>query len=284
MNTRGYLNIFLLILVILLVSFIIWNNNETSYLKLKITNLEKDEINIITIPREKGDIILKSTTSGWLMHSPYKIRGHEFRINQLLNLTQLIAENSYETGDLNLSQFNLDPSDTSIIFNKTTLEFGTTNPVNLMRYIKSGNKLFLVKDTIYPLLRSQPTSFISLSLLPENSTIKSIAIPAFTVIRDAAKKWKTTPEQNTNADTIQKFIQNWKNSQAFGIHAYMERKNLGHIRVELDNGLIEFEITDNDPWLILARKDIGIEYHLDKSQISNLLELTTQTKKTDPDN
>lgn len=218
------------------------------------------------------------------MQSPYTGPAHEFRINQLLNLSQLIANNSYHVDELDLSQFDLAPSDTIIMFNKTVVEFGKANPVSLMRYIKSGDKLFLAKDNLYPLLRSQPSSFISLSLIPESSKIEAITLPELTLRKGANKNWLMTPDKKYDADSIQSLIQAWQHAKAFGVHAYMERKHLGQVSIQLDSQLINFEITDNDPWLILARKDIGIEYHLDKSQIPILLaipEPDTATKKTD---
>ncbi|MCW8853472.1 MAG: DUF4340 domain-containing protein [Gammaproteobacteria bacterium] len=280
MNTRSLVNIVLLIIVIALASFILWQNNDNSYLKLKLTDLDKSEIKTITIPREKGNIVIQRSSSGWFMQSPYTAPAHNFRINQLLNLTQLIAENSYDIDDMDLAQFNLAPSDTTIIFNNTTLEFGNANPISLMRYVKSGNKLFLVKDNLYPLLRSQPSSFISLSLLPEDSSMKSIALPDFTLIKNTDNSWTSTPEQKAGGDAIPSFIQQWQHAKAFGVHAYMERKKLGLIRIQLDDQLIIYEITDTDPWLILARKDLGLEYHLDKSQVAGLLKLTTPDTDT----
>ena len=273
MNSRSLINIALLIIIVALASFIMWNNNDNSYLKLKLTDLDKSEIKTITIPRDKGDIVIKLSSSGWLIKKHYNAPAHDFRINQLLNLTQMIAENSYDIDELDLSKFDLSPSDTTIIFNNAVLEFGKLNPVSLMRYVKSDNKLYLVKENMYPLIRSQPSSFISLSLLPESSTIKSIALPEFTLIKDTGKHWTTTPDQKSGADAIQSFIQQWQQAKAFGVHAYMERKHLGHIRIELANELITYEVTDDAPWLILARKDLDLEYHLDKSQIPMLLKL-----------
>ena len=275
MNTRSLVNIVLFIIVIALASFILWHKNENSYLKLKLTDLDKSEIKTITIPREKENIVITLSSSGWFMQSPYTAPAHQFRIRQLLNLTQLIAENSYDINDMDLTQFNLAPSDTTIIFNNTTLEFGNANPISLMRYVKSGKKLFLVKDNLYPLLRSQPSSFISLSLLPDNSSIKSIALPDFTLIKNADSSWTSTPEKKYAADAIQSFIQQWQHAKAFGVHAYIERKKLGLIRIQLDDQLIIYEVTDDDPWLILARKDLDIEYHLDKSQVETLLKITS---------
>lgn len=275
MNSRSLVNIVLLIMVVALTSFLLWNNNDTSYLKLKLTSLNKSEINKITIPREKGDITLELSSSGWHMKTPYQAPAHEFRVNQLLNITQRIADNSYDINEMDLSQFGLNPSDTKIIFNQTLLEFGKTNPISMMRYIKTGDKLYLIHEQIYPLLKSQPSSFVSLSLLAENSEIKSITLPKFTVIKDSNNNWKISPENSLTADEVQLLVQNWKQASAFGVHAYMERKNLGEIKINLNNKLITFEISDNDPWLILARRELGIEYHLDKSYFEQLISPVT---------
>ncbi|MDH5765516.1 MAG: DUF4340 domain-containing protein [Gammaproteobacteria bacterium] len=277
MNTRILLNIFLLVLMLTLAGVAIWHNDDSSYLKLKLTSLTRSDINKITITRNNGDIILAKTSSGWMMLSPYTTTANDFRVNQLLNLTQTIAENSYDITDLELSQFNLEPSDTKIIFNNTLLEFGKSNPVNLLRYIKIDNRLYLAKENVYPLLRSQPSSFVSLNLLPDVTSIKSIQLPDFHLTNESGKQWVMSPQQDFNQDQLQNFLQNWKSASAFAVHAYMERKQLGEIRIQTNNSAIKFEITDNDPWLILARKDTNLEYHFDKSQVDRLLKITDDT-------
>ena len=67
-------------------------------------------------------------------------------------------------------------------------------------------------------------------------------------------------------DNINKTIDHWLHDQAFGVHEYLPRDTHGEVFVYLDNGqqqTISYIITDTDPWLILARPEIGLEYHLD---------------------
>ena len=54
----------------------------------------------------------------------------------------------------------------------------------------------------------------------------------------------------------------------------MERDNLGEVSIVYRSGGLEqradFIVTDTDPWLILARPQLGIEYHFDISLYDEL--------------
>ncbi len=53
----------------------------------------------------------------------------------------------------------------------------------------------------------------------------------------------------------------------------MTREVLGEVFVYIGNQQqpINYLITDTDPWLILARPEIGLEYHLDIEAYDNLI-------------
>jgi hypothetical protein len=57
------------------------------------------------------------------------------------------------------------------------------------------------------------------------------------------------------------------------VHSYNEREQLGVIEVHIDNQYepIYFFITDVDPWLIIARPDIDLEYHFNLDMYDSLL-------------
>ena len=64
-----------------------------------------------------------------------------------------------------------------------------------------------------------------------------------------------------------------ENSQAFGVHEYIQRENLGDITVHLkqQGEPIHFIVTDTAPWLIIARPEIGLEYHLEIESYAELI-------------
>ncbi|VAW69327.1 hypothetical protein MNBD_GAMMA09-1656 [hydrothermal vent metagenome] len=271
MNSRNLINLALLVLLLLGV-FLINNNNEPVKTQ-RLTALNIDRINEIEIPRTQGNSILfhKNESSIWTMDKPYNIKAHPFRINTLLGLTQIPVDKTYDTRELELSQYALAPPRASIKFNNTVVNFGKTNPVNNLRYFQVNNKLALVSEQLYPLVSAQAASFIDLSLLPDNFNINKIETPQASIQRDNNGQWQSTGTPPLSADQIQNLLQNWRSTQAFAVHKYLERKQLGKIKIYDKSRNITFTISDTDPWLILARPDTGIEYHLDKSQKDRLL-------------
>lgn len=277
MNSRSMLNIFLLLVLGSLIGFFIMDDEPPIPIS-RLTSLELNEITRITIPRDgRPDIVISNTRTAqndnnnesvWRMQQPYAIKAHAFRVNTLLKLSQAITDNNYATSDLNLADYGLDNPRARIIFNNTEIRFGKSNPLNNKRYLLSNNRLSLLADEIYPLVSAEAASFVDLYLL-DNKTIQSIATPDWHIFKNAEKKWAST--NSLSADQIQTLLENWQHAQAFAVHRYMQRKQLGNIVLTIDEQKIHFEISDDDPWLILARPDLGIEYHLDKALKNSLL-------------
>jgi hypothetical protein len=138
----------------------------------------------------------------------------------------------------------------------------------------------LIFDQTYPLVSAQAASFIDLSLLPNNFNINRIKTPSTSLYLDNDGKWITTEHSPLNADQIQALLSNWKSAQAFAVHKYLKRKNLGQIEISSETKTIIFHITDEEPWIILALPDLNIEYHIDKSQKNSLYGIF---KKVAPD-
>lgn len=273
MNSRTLTNIVLLLVLVAFIGFYINTKNKTNPVQ-RLTDLSINKIDTIRIPRDNNaDIILQKTTSPggkaeWNMLKPYSIKAHQFRVNTLLGLTQTPIEESYDSSTLNLQHYALDKPRARIIFNNTEISFGKSNPLNNKRYLKSANKLVLVNDQTYPLVSAQAATFVDLKLLPEQSVI-GLSLPDMEIKKTDTVHWKSTSktlaDNALNADQIQILLGEWRSAQAFAVHKYMPRKKLGMIKVSFENSHIIFELSDDDPWLILARPDLGIEYHLDNS-------------------
>ncbi len=258
-------------LALTLLFFIHKNNDDKNIQRLSSLSLEK--IDTIHIPRKNNTDILfiRNNNNIWDMSKPYKIKAHQFRIKTLLKLTQTPVEKKLSTETLNLSDYALDPPRARIIFNTTEIAFGKTNPVNNKRYLLAENKMLMLLDQTYPLVSAQAASFVDLSLVPDNFELLKIQTPVADIKLGNDKTWESTGSNFLNADQIQTLIQNWKSAQAFAVHKYMPRKNLGELKISSKTKTLIFKITDDDPWLILALPDIGIEYHLDKSLKNTLL-------------
>ena len=277
MNTRTLVNLALFSFLISAAGWFFYKSNQPVEVT-RLTSLNINNINQILIPKENGDDILfartllaNSNESLWEMVKPYKINAHQFRINTLLSLTQTPVDNLYTTSELNLADYSLDTPRARIVFNTTELVFGKSNPLNNKRYIMVNNNMTLLLDQTYPLVSAQAASFVDLSLIKTSSNITSINLEAVTISKDQNNSWKSSPENKLNTKQIQQLIEHWKTAQAFSVHRYLKRKQLGNIDIYIDNKPVSFIITDDDPWLILARPDLNIEYHLDSSFKNKLL-------------
>ena len=285
MQTRWLLNVFLLFLVAALATAVYFSRN-TQDSPVQLTGIDKDSIQTIVIPREQGDIRLSKQNNEWTMETPYQLPTHEFRVKGLLGLLNATIEKTYNLNDLELKQFGLEPPRAIIRFDNTEIHFGKTNPVNQQRYLRVNDKLFLLKEQLYPLISSQPSSFVDISPLPKNIRINKISMPELSVYKNDQGLWQSDDATQNNADRIQQLIENWQSVQAFGVHGYMQRTSLGVVNIEHADGKIQFDITSFEPWLILAWSDAGVEYHFDAGLKDKLLQLpeVTTTNAAVPNN
>ena len=296
MRSRLLINLFLLLLAIVLGTFLFVDEIDQNG-TIKLSNISADSIDQISIHHKQREIILKKSAQQWRLTKPIEISANQFRIKTLLNLLGTNSYAQYNTDELELEKFDFDKIDTHISFNNTKVSFGMINPLNDLRYVKINNELHLIDDHFYPLLSSQIGTLIARELLPVNATISKLVLPEITFTRDINKLWQSNGD--ISSDAIVEAIYQWKHKQAFAVHNYMARESLGEIRIYFENSETPtlFNITDIEPWLIIARPDLNLEYHFNLEDYDDLLrpgsskelpespqnELDNQTLQVSPD-
>ncbi|MFW2372953.1 MAG: DUF4340 domain-containing protein [Gammaproteobacteria bacterium] len=282
MKARNLLNLLLLLIVIVLISFTIQTINIKQTTGKSLLDIKREDIKQITIPRPQGDIVLNKNNSEWRMSTPYTARAHSFRVNMLLDLIDIAIANSYDINTEKLKSFGLDTPRASILFNNQAIHFGKQNPVTKQRYIQTEKFISLINDQIYPLISSQPSSFVDLKILDSGHLISGLHLPDFSLLQQDDGHWSLSGKQQASADQIQVLLEHWRHAQAFAVHAYLPRKQLGSLVIELDSGkTVELEISDTSPWLILGQKQLGIEYHLDSEMYNRLFRLDQPSAKSE---
>ncbi|MFC1588760.1 DUF4340 domain-containing protein [Pseudomonadota bacterium] len=263
-------NLFLLLLAIALGTFLFVDEIDQNGTG-KLSHISADSINQISIHHKQRDVIIEKHDQQWRLIEPIEIHANQFRIKTLLNILNTNSYVQYETEKLDLDKYGLDKANTYIQFNDTRIDFGITNPINSYRYVKINNTLHLTDDHFYPLLSSQTGTLIARELLPAGAKVNKLILPEHTFMRDDNGLWKS--DKDISSDAIVELIHQWKHKQAFSVHDYMERESLGEIQVYLENRPtpINYSITDSEPWLIIARPDIKLEYHFNIEDYDALL-------------
>ncbi|HEX5636825.1 MAG TPA: DUF4340 domain-containing protein [Gammaproteobacteria bacterium] len=273
MQTRLLLNLFLFITVLALAVtawFVYQDKHAVNYL----SSLPPAQVNRIVIPREHGDIILSATGDNWRMEKPYKLPAHNFRVQSLLGLLQTPVNQSYASSELDLSQLGLMPARASILFNDREIRFGKANPVNHKRYLFSEQRVYLLDDSLYPLVSAEAASLVSLSLLEPGMTIQTISLPDITLKKMPDKTWHDQHGKSVSADSAQQLLDNWRDASAYAVHAYMSRDKARAVKLELDNQTtIHFLVATDNNAVIIGHPEAGVEYHLDAQYADSLLNI-----------
>ena len=284
MQSRLLLNLFLLLLVIALGVYLFLGQEDEQTTTGQLTTLSADEITRITITHNERVTSLDKSSGTWLMLSPIKAHANAFRINTLLKLLETVSHADYKATSLDLEKYGLDSAATAIELNDTLVTFGIINPINNLRYILINDTVHLIDDHFYPLLSSQTGTLVARELIPASAEITRIELPDITLHQDSDGNWQSTGA--ITSDAIINLLHQWQHAQAFGVHNYMERESLGNIQVYLANTgePIEFQITDTEPWLVLARPDLDIEYHFNLEFYDRLLKPGTPPQSAQENN
>ena len=271
MSKKIVLNLFLLIVFFGLANIIYFSETKDNKLQ-RLSNLDITSIDKIKIKHNTyTTAINKQTANHWVIYKPVIVDANEFRINSILKLINAPVHSQYPSSAIDAAAIGLDTPSTSITFNNHTIFFGTVNPATGLRYVQFNDMIYTLEDVYYPLISSHFGTLASLNLLSFNSKIQKLILMNQTIDKNNNGLWQSNI--TITADNIAKTIDSWQTIQAFGVHEYIERKALGDVFIYTEKSLepISYQITDTEPWLIIARPELGLEYHLNIEAYDQLI-------------
>ena len=287
MNTRTLLNIMLFACVLFLGALVVWTkHNQTAQTDSRLPLLSAIDLETVSdirihhnqkavqlskqpIPSSNGDD--NKQTALWMINSPFQLEANGFRLQSVLALLHAPVHASYPAADHDLSTFGLLKPTLSIRFDKHRIDFGNINPITGQRYILYNQTVYTIEDIYSPLLTANPLALASLNLLPQRAKPVHFQLLSQQIDKDVKGFWHSNT--GLSADRINELVHDWQTTQAFGVHQYLKKPSLGECKITLTEpaSTIRFQITDTDPWLVLARPELGIEYHLDIEAYDKLI-------------
>jgi len=284
MNKRNLLNLGLLLLVGVLVLLVVFEPGiEQPKENPRLLSLERDAVKQIRIERQGQETVelSRDEQGNWQLLKPLAIAASEFRLSSLLRITEQKSLGSYPADAERLTRFGLDKPRVTLTLNDTTrIAFGNSTPLDQRRYVQVGDRVHLISDSLYYHLIGSYTTFIRQELLPEGSDISALTLPGLTV-QWQEKQWQVEPKpENYSADQVTKLLDAWKLASAVEVKPY-DGKEGETITLQLkgQEQPLTFLLTARSPDLVLARPDLGIEYHLADSSADELLMLSPVEKE-----
>jgi len=288
MNKRNALNLGLLAGVVAL-GLITWlePGHKPKPKPPKLTALKPAQVQDIRIVRAKGkDIALKRVDDGWQMQAPVTAPANDWQVQSLLRVAKTESLSATPASGLDLATYGLDKPAARLYLNKLELDFGNRTPLDDRRYVLIGNTIHTIQDVAYYHLIGRYTRYIDTRLLPQHAKIEGLTLPGMKLTLDKGK-WELQPKPaRYSADAVSRLVEAWQYASGLSVAPYTKVKHGAkkdeevQVRLAGEKAPLVFRIVARKPDLILARPDLGIEYHLPQDQAKKMMTLTADIATT----
>ncbi|MFU8837273.1 MAG: DUF4340 domain-containing protein [Thiohalomonadaceae bacterium] len=280
MNTLGrrhLVNLLLLAVVLGLVGLVLWEQRAQQAPSVpQLLQIEPAAIQQLRIERtgQAALVLQRLDAERWQLQSPLAIDANGFRIQALLRVSELRSLGSFPVSGAELAVYGLDqPSLRLIINGQLELVFGGQTTLDYRRYVRLGEQIHIVPDTLYYHLIGDWHGFVSQRLLPEQARIEALQLPGLSLQR-SAEGWQLEPAGALrSADQIQTLLDAWQHPGVVQVRAYAGGAG-ETIRIALAGmPTLEFLLLEDQGEYALARPELGIQYQLSEASAAQLLGL-----------
>lgn len=226
-----------------------------------LTERQADSVGQIRIEYRDGEIIgLYKERDGWRINQPVSAPANDERVARLLQLTKAGYFDRRDAQGKDLARFQLDAPHLRVSLDDLELAFGGVEPASGRRYVLLGNAVYLISERDYQNARPALAELVSPLLLPPGFGPVQISMPGVSMAR-GDPGWQAG------------LADEWRRARAFRVEGWSaDSRAIGEIIVRLDPAAeFHFEIIATGPELILARRDIGMQYRLTRDQAQRLL-------------
>ena len=237
--------------------------NDAVETKPTISELNPDDVHNIEIQAGDLQLRLKRGIEGWDLESPINWPANDTNVGRLLSILEFETSALADATDVDLAQLGLQQPQASIGFNDTLLQFGTTNNIGERRYVMLGTTLFLIPDIHLAFVAEGLSALVDRRLLPRRAEITSLQLPGLEIRLDENNRWRSNRAIEIAQARMVQLVENWQELRAtrtshFG-PGLMPRQL---IEIDLADGqALEFLLMSEDPEIVIAHPNIGLQYH-----------------------
>ncbi len=266
MRSRWLINLLLLVAIGILALVALYEPGiEPAPEAQAITALPQAQIDSIRIHRPGRDdlVLARHEQDEWLIEGQAVLPAEPFQVDALLRLAQQKAVRSYPASALDLVKVALDPPRASVMLGTTQVDFGASEPLEGLRYVRVGDQVHLTPDLYQHLIDADFSQFVRRRLFPERASISRLELPTLS-LKKADQDWVIEPQQDVAADRVQQLLDNWQQASALSVKRAAAGATGAAVEVQLDDAVqpILFLITAREPDLVLLRPDLSVEYHM----------------------
>jgi len=288
----SYLTNLILIVVVGLLYWLNAHEAEDGKTTTTLSQVSTKSIdNIIISQSKRDDIILAKQGEVWQLTHPIQTHANPTRINLLLSL---LSSHTYRQQTVseqqNLEQFGFNNNSTRLQLADQLFVFGGVEPISQQRYLLHNDIIYLIEDTISPLLNTSASSFIDNRLLP-NSHITKLTLPLYQqqditnntlTVSLSEGHWKSNPKHASGK--LISLVDSWQHAYALQVIPFdtISEKLVQYVKhnvlIWLENRTAPLQLTLylSDNALFIVNTELKLAYQFPRMLYQQLL-LTTVT-------
>ena len=281
MSSRNLLNLALLALAAVLALVIFYQPGITPEpAPQTVTALSGENIKRIQIVRMTRDPLTFTRHDGeWFLSGDRELPASNFQVSSLLAVLQTEAIRSYPVDTVEPETLGLEPPLATLTLDDVRFKIGTTDALEKLRYLQTGDNVFLVSDRYQHLINADWPGFVSRKLLPANAGISQLQLPHTTLSLSADNQWQqSATTDSVDTGKLQTLVDSWQQASATYIRHYQPVNGSETVTLEFSTAAkaLTFHIVTRTPELILARPELGIQYHLQADMAGVLLAIPAE--------
>ena len=270
LSKRWIVNALLVALIVgLSLAGVFFEPSATVEIKPAISQLSADEIDTIEI--ETGDLQLRlqRDNDGWAIESPISWPAQVNNVRRLLSILKVEADALADTADIDLAALGLQQPKAS-------------NNIGGRRYVMLDEKLYLLPDVHLVFVNQGLAGLVDRRLLPGHQGIVSLRLPDLELRLDKNKLWRSNQAIEFSQASLLRLVDNWRDLQATRISNFdLEQPPRQLIEIELADGeVIEFLLMSEDPEIIIAHPNLGLQYHFRRDYRDQLITLSVDASES----
>lgn len=279
MISKRWLINYLLIILIVLFAYI--GNRfgvETGYQpKNTITRLKPQDIRHIEFQGADDAFTLAKTSTQWHIESPIKWPANNITVERVLSIVKTGIESSFPADEIDLATLGLQLPKAILTLDDTRFAFGTTSNIGGRRYVMTGSTIYLIADIHLHFFNQGFPGLIDRRLLPRSLALQNLRLGKLKLSKSDKGGWQNHGEAISH-DQLNSLIANWQTLEASSIKPYLkstmpEQKIIAGLA---DGSKLEFYLMSVSPEIVIARADLGLQYHFAESQYDGLLEVAQE--------
>ena len=284
MISRRWLIIYLLILLIIVFTYIGNKYNvKTGYQPdNRITDLNAADINTISIKTADNNIDLSKFDGIWQIEAPLLWYADNITVERIINIVNAQTDSKLPISEIDPATLGLQFPKAILRLNNTQITFGATNNIGERRYLQIDDTVYLLKDRYLPFITQGITALLDCRLLPRALPLQSLKLPDLELNMQRENVWTTDPAGLT-ANQAAQIIENWQTLQSQRVERYHANQTPKQKVTALleTGGEIEFHVLAITPQLVIARSDLGFQYHFKEKHYYGLLAAAKNESSTD---